>query len=590
MTDDAAVEVVGGLDEPDDLQPDEGALRLAAREDADWSRADWERAAAGVLRKARRLSEDAPDDAVWAALTRTTYDGVAIPPLGTPAAHHAVRPVRTGPWDVRTENRGDHASAVEDLEHGGTSLWLRVDPDTDLAGALEGVRLDLAPVTLGATGHQLAAARAFADLLARHDGTPHPATNLGGDPLAGDGRDAVAVAGLARDLGVRGLVVDATTVHELGASDMQEVGYSLAVGVHALRLLTEHGYDADVAAGLVEFRYVATDEQFATIAKLRAARRCWARVLALSGVSTSSTGGTQRQHAVTSRPMMSAVDPWVNMLRGTVAAFAAGVGGAESVTVVPFDSPLGEPDAFGRRIARNVSALLVAESHVAAVADPAGGAYAVETLTDDMAAAAWAELQRIEASGGVLAALEDGSFRARVDEVAARRERDVATRVRPITGLSEFPNLGEAALSRVSSGSSADGRDVRRYGAAFEAFRAEPPSTHVFLATLGPVAQHTARAGFAINLLAAGGVAVDEAGATSGVEDLTAAYDGQAVVCLAGADTTYAEWGSDAAQALRAAGATRVLVAGKPAQWADDSCATGVDAVAFLARTREALR
>jgi methylmalonyl-CoA mutase len=296
---------------------------------------------------------------------------------------------------------------------------------------------------------------------------------------------------------------------------------------------------------------------------------------------------------VTSRPMMSAVDPWVNMLRGTVAAFAAGVGGAEAVTVVPFDSPLGEPDAFGRRIARNVSALLVAESHVAAVADPAGGAYAVETLTDDLAAAAWAELQRIEASGGILAALEDGSFRTRVDEVAARREHDVATRVRPITGLSEYPNLGGAALSRVSTGSTgstADGRAVRRYGAAYEAFRADPPSAHVFLATLGPVAQHTARAGFATNLLAAGGVDVDVAGATAGVGDLTAAYDGQAVVCLAGADTSYAEWGSEAAAALRAAGATRVVVAGKPAEWADDSCAIGVDAVAFLTRTREALR
>jgi methylmalonyl-CoA mutase len=111
----------------------------------------------------------------------------------------------------------------------------------------------------------------------------------------------------------------------------------------------------------------------------------------------------------------------------------------------------------------------------------------------------------------------------------------------------------------------------------------------VFLATLGPVAQHTARAGFATNLLAAGGVAVDVAGATTGVDDLTAAYAGQAVVCLAGTDTSYAEWGGEAAASLRAAGATRVIVAGKPADWADDSCAIGVDAIAFLTRTREAL-
>jgi methylmalonyl-CoA mutase len=283
--------------------------------------------------------------------------------------------------------------------------------------------------------------------------------------------------------------------------------------------------------------------------------------------------------------MLSAYDPWVNMLRGTVAAFAAGVGGAEAVTVVPFDSPLGEPDAFGRRIARNVSSLLVAEAHVAAVTDPAGGSYAVEQLTDDLAGAAWAELQRIEASGGVLAALDDGSLGARIDAIARRREHDVATRRRPITGLSEFPHLGEAIPER---GGTPDG--VRRWGAAFEALRADAPSEHVFLATLGPVAQYTARAQFATNLLAAGGIAVDVAGATSGIEDVAASYHGQAVVCLAGTDAAYAEWGSEAATTLRGAGAQRVIVAGEPVDWADETCATGVDAVDFLTRTREALR
>ena len=119
--------------------------------------------------------------------------------------------------------------------------------------------------------------------------------------------------------------------------------------------------------------------------------------------------------------------------------------------------------------------------------------------------------------------------------------------------------------------------------------RADPPSAHVFLATLGPIAAHTARAGFATNLLAAGGVGIDVAGATGGVDDLVAAYSGQAVVCLAGTDAAYAEWGRQAAEALRTAGATRVVVAGKPAEWADDSCALGVDAIEFLNRTREAL-
>jgi methylmalonyl-CoA mutase len=575
-------EVAGGLDEPDELQPEQGGLRLAAPED-DGSRADWEAAAAAVLRKSRRLGHDDPDSAVWEALTRTTYDGIGIPPLGTPGPHGLVRPERTGAWDVRTQNHGDNDAALHDLEHGATSLWVDTD---DLAGALAGVMLDLAPVVLEAgTPARASALLAVAD---DHGTDLHPDTDLGADPIgsrvrggAADLDAAVEVARLAHENGVRGLVVDATAVHELGASDAQEVGYSLAAGVAYLRLLTDAGLEVDEAARLLEFRYAATDEQLSTIAKLRAARRCWARIVRLSEGSVT----TQRQHAVTSRPMLSAYDPWVNMLRGTVAAFAAGVGGAEVVTVVPFDSPLGEPDDFGRRIARNVSSLLIAESHVAAVADPAGGAYAVEKLTDDLAAAAWVELQRLEAGGGVLAAIDDGSLLARVAEVAACRDRDVATRVRPITGLSEFPDLGETLPERTGE---PDG--VRRWGAAFEAFRADPPSSRVFLATLGPVARHTARAGFATNLLAAGGIAVDVAGATTGVDDVTAAYDGQPVVCVAGTDTAYAEWGREAAEALRAAGARHVIVAGKPADWADDACALGLDAVDFLTRTREHLR
>jgi len=596
MTDQVSGEVAGGLDEPAELQPEQGALRLASPED-NWSRSDWEQAAAAVLRRSRRLGDEAPDDAVWAALTRTTYDGIAIAPLGVPSPHGLVRPGRTGPWDVRTQNHGDNAAALQDLESGATSLWLDTD---DLATTLERVLLDLAPVVIeGGTPVRARALLAVAD---DHGTNLHPDSNLGADPLASRVRDAgagtdegideraVTVARLALEHGVRGLVVDACVVHDLGAGDAQEVGYSLAAGATYLRLLTAAGIGLDDAARLLEFRYAATDEQLPTIAKLRAARRCWARVLELSGVSTSSTdeASAQRQHVVTSRPMLSAYDPWVNMLRGTVAAFAAGVGGADAVTVVPFDSPLGEPDAFGRRIARNVSSLLVSESHVAAVTDPAGGAYAVERLTDDLAAAAWAELQRIESSGGILAALDDGSFLERVAAVAERRERDVATRARPITGLSEFPHLGETLPTRDGE---PDG--VRRWGAAFEAFRADPPTAHVFLATLGPVAEHTARAQFASNLLAAGGIAVDVAGATSDVDDLVAAYDGQTVVCLAGTDAAYADWGSDAAAALRGKGTSRVIVVstGTTERWAwsDDVFWAGDDAVAFLTRTREAL-
>jgi methylmalonyl-CoA mutase len=564
-------DVEGGLDAPDELQPEPGALALASIDD-DWTRADWEKAAAAALRKSHRLRDEDPDDAVWATLTRTTYDDIAIPPLGTAdllddLSTHG-RPTRSGGWDVRTRTSGDNAAALADLENGATSLWLVADevPPAGLAGALAGVRLDLAPLVL--EGPTMAHAEALTTL-----GALHPDSNLG----ATEDADLVAFARLGLASGVRALVVDGTSVHEQGASDGQELGWVLARGAEMLRTLEDAGVPPEQGFGLVELRLAATDEQFSTIAKFRAMRRLWVRLAELCDVADPQT----RIHAVTSRPMTSAYDVHVNLLRATIAAFGAGVGGADSVHVVPFDEPTGEISVLGRRMARNTSALLVAESHVAAVADPAGGAYAVERLTDDLARVAWAELGRIETEGR-------SAFDDRVAAVRTRRAADVATRRRPLTGLSEFPRLADPVPAR---------RNLSyRWGEAFEALRREPPDPHVFLATLGPVAAHTPRAGFATNLLAAGGIAVDVAGATTGVDDLVAAYDGQAVVCLAGTDAAYAEWGREAADALRVAGATTVVVAGVPTgstrelfEVADDSCALGVDAVDFLTRIREAL-
>ncbi len=560
-----------------------GSLQLDIETDGH-TREQWERAAAAVLRKARRLRDDDADSLAWDKLGRTTLDGIRVTPLGSAADLEGLatagRPPRSGPWDVRSytaaaDERTQHDEALADLQGGATSLWLRVTAATDFAALLDGVQLDLAPVVLDAGDDALAAARAFLTYAAGR--ALHPHTNLGLDA----GAATAEVVALASDAGILGFVVDATRVHDDGASEAQELGYALATAAGYLRTLEADGVSVEQAAALVEFRFAATDEQFLTIAKVRAARRLWARILELSG----SAPVEQRQHVVTSRPMMSSFDPYANMLRTTVAAFGAGVGGADAVTVLPFDSPLGRPDDFGRRIARNTSALLVAESHVAAVGDPAGGAYAVEKLTDDLAAAAWAELGRIEQEG-------PDALASRVAAVAAERDLQVAQRSRPITGLSEFPNLGEERPTRPPYD---DWERVRSYGAAFEALRTAPTGAHVFLATMGTVAEHTARATFATNLFAAGGVAVDLGGPSTGPDEVLAAYDGQPVVCLAGPDPAYAEWGSDLVAALRAAGAARVILAGKPGDRTippdllDDSCAMGVDALAFLHRTREAL-
>ncbi|HNA99925.1 MAG TPA: methylmalonyl-CoA mutase family protein, partial [Marmoricola sp.] len=282
--------------------------------------------------------------------------------------------------------------------------------------------------------------------------------------------------------------------------------------------------------------------------------------------------------------------PWVNMLRTTVAAFAAGVGGADSITVLPFDSPLGLPDALSRRNARNTSALLIEESHVARVSDPAGGSYAVEKLTDDLATAGWAEFTRIETDGDILVALP--ALRERIATVAAQRDAQVATRKRALTGVSEFPNLHESLPERTPQPSSTGA--VRRYGHAFEALRDEPAATPVFLATMGTVAAHTARATFASNLFAAGGIDVVNQGAHNDLAAVLASYSSLSshhpVVCLVGNDGAYDEWGADLVTELRSAGAQWVIVAGRPGELGvDDSAAMGVDALDFLNRTREKL-
>ncbi|MGK2874100.1 MAG: methylmalonyl-CoA mutase family protein [Nocardioides sp.] len=573
-------------------------LHLEQPEDAH-SQAEWEAATAAVLRKARRLTDSDPDDAVWAKLTRRTLDGIEMPPLGLASERldpDAVRPTRAGAWDIRSlvalaEPKAANETVLAELAGGATSIWLHADADTDIEATLAGVFCDLAPVVLDSPTAALASAEALIETAI--DGL-HPATNFGFDPLGAMLRDiplavdeAVAelqaVGGLADSHGVRGIVVDATAAHDLGASDVQELGWSIAVGAAYLRWLVDHGLDVVAAAGVMEFRYAATDDQFATIAKLRAARQIWARVLRASGAEAPMA-----VHAVTSRPMLSKYDPHTNMLRATVAAFAAGVGGADAVSVLPFDSSLGMPSDLGRRIARNLNHLLIDESHVAVVADPAGGAYAVERLTADLAAAGWAAFTELE--GEWTGANQTGShdfsaFVARVEATVQARDAQIATRRRPITGLSEFPNLAETLPQRAPDPLN---DAVRRYGAPFERLRDEPAPTRVFLATMGPVAAHTARATFASNLFAAGGVGVDVAGATTGPDDLVAAWSGQPVVCLAGADAAYAEWGQAAATALRQAGATRVVIAGAATDYADDNCAMGVHALDFLARTRAA--
>ncbi|MFI6575532.1 methylmalonyl-CoA mutase family protein [Nocardiopsis sp. NPDC050513] len=592
----------------------------------------WRELVAGVLRKSG-VAEERLADAPEAVLATRTYDGFDIDPLytGEPAAAdpgfpgqppftRGYRPegAATGGWDIRARHTDTDPDTLRrrlhtDLMNGVGSLWISVGgdalPTASLGAALTDVYLDLAPVVLDPGPDYADASRALLEAHA-DSGVPDGRiiAHLGIDPLttaarAGGRPDLTDPVRLAVELaadrpGLGLLVADGTLVHEAGGSEAQELGTAIAAGTAYLRALHEAGLDAADAARRIEFRLAANADQFSVIAKLRAVRAMWNQVLAACGLAPDQRA--MRLHATTSGAMTTRRDPHVNMLRTTVACFAAGVGGADAVTVAPYDSAVGLPDDFARRIARNTQSLLIEESHLAQVIDPAGGSFYIEALTRDLYRAAWSFFQELEGSGGAAEALAHGLLRERVDEVWERRRTDIAHRRAPLTGVSEFPDLDETPLVRPPDPARArtpGGFPVRRYAQDFEDLRdrgdARTGDTGhrptAFLATLGPVAAHTARASFAANLLAAGGIAVERPGPLDDAHDAGHAFaaSGCRVAVICSSDKVYAEHAETAARALREAGARRVLLAGPPRDsyreaGVDVFAHRGCDAVALL--------
>jgi methylmalonyl-CoA mutase len=433
-------------------------------------------------------------------LASPTYDDFAIQPLytaddaapdagfpGLPPFTRGSRPdgaVATG-WDVRQRHAHPDVdttrrAVLADLENGVGSLWLVVGgsglPVDALADVLADVYLDLAPVTLDAGADFAAAADA---LLAVHEDKGIQASevrgNLGADPIGLrartgvaqdlDGATALAARVAGRYPKLRTIVVDALPYHEAGSSDGQELGAAMATAVAYLRALTGAGLSVEQAAAQLELRLAVTADQFGTIAKLRAARRLSARVAEVCGVPKVAVP----QHAVTSSTMMTRRDPWVNMLRTTLACFGAGVGGADAVTVLPFDAAIGLPDAFARRIARNTHAILVEESKVAGVIDPAGGSWYVERHTAELARAGWAVFQELEKAGGIAAALDSGLVDERIAATRKARTERLADGVESITGVTVYPNKDEKPLTRQPEPASPSGGLPRvRYAEPFE--------------------------------------------------------------------------------------------------------------------------
>lgn len=581
-------------------------------------------------------------------LTSTTDDGIVLQPLyraddapddpGLPGQRPFVRGTRpSGPtpsgWDVRQrvtlgpDPRETNLAVLAELTNGATSVWLDLDgqaPSTDvLDTVLAGVHLDLAPVVMAPGPAATDAAAAMLELWRRREvRAAEVRGTLGFDPLgrfaaSGGVEDAAiglaAAAQVAREAhdsfpGVATFVADGSGYHDAGASEADELALALATSTAYLRTLVTSGLKVDAALSQVEVRLAATDNQFLTIAKLRAARRLFARVAEVAGAAPEAAA--QRQHVVSSRAMLTRYDPWVNLLRTTVAGFAAGVGGADAVTIDPHDLLLRAEEATGAdtalttRLARNVQSILIEESHLARVIDPAGGSWFVERLSDDLAIRAWARFQQIEAEGGLAAALEAGLPQEWVAGTRDSRADRVARRHQPITGVSEYPNLSDSAPARpdLSTGPTPfPAVTPHFYAEPFERLRdrsaaqanASGSAPTLFLATIGPLAEHTARASFTTNLFAAGGIAAVNRGTVT-VDTVAEAFtaSGASLACICGSDKRYAEEAVAVAEALSEAGPTRLYLAGNPGDLRDSLDAAGVaeyvvaggDAVALLDR------
>jgi methylmalonyl-CoA mutase len=563
----------------------------------------------------RKLVDAVLKGAPFARLESQTYDGLTIEPLyGRAGGARAVTGRAPGAaWTLL--QRVDHpdpaaanAQALDDLQNGATGLVLVFGGSVSANGfgldgsaetlkrVLDGVHLD-ADVAIDlnlspATRHVV---RDFAALVKSRGIAPSSVdlrasiNPIGG--FAASGRSprnwsnlapsfAALVGQLAGD-GFRGpfVVADGRVIHNAGGSEAQELAFALASAVTYLRALEGSGMALGAAHAAIYFRLSADADQFLTMAKFRAVRKLWTRIAEACGVSPKPA----LIAAETAWRTMTRRDPYVNMLRTTIAVAAAGLGGADSITVLPHTAPLGLPDALARRIARNTQLVLLEESNLARVADPAAGSGALEAITQELCATAWSLFQEIERTGGVWSALETGTIQQSIATVRAERQKAVAHRTDVLIGTNQFPDLHEftsvvldvapavlphddpatvtiAALPRIRLAEPFE----RLRDASDKIFVQSGARPKIFLANLGALADLAARASFARNFFEIGGIeAVSHDGDPSALAAALKA-SGAALACICGSDRSYGSQGTKAAAALKAAGARHIYLVGRP--------------------------
>ena len=588
------------------------------------------------------LVKEALKGAPLTSLRSTTYDGIVIEPLYARAQDGAVIAGREpgSAWSVMQRIDLPDADATntqifDDLNNAASGAVLVFSgavgdygyalPATEqsIERALKGVHLN-AGITLeldfGPPSRQ--AAGIVANYV-KAKGLAPSSVNIrfGFDPLGAMAARGVVpkpwselapavttiIAGLAEQ-GFAGpfSVADGRPVHAAGGSEAQELAFVLANALAYLRALEEQGLSLDNARRFIFFRLAADQDKFLTIAKLRAIRELWAHIEEACGLAPRRAFVT----AETAWRMMTKRDPHGNIVRGTIAALAAAVGGADAVTVLPFSAALGIPDAFARRIARNTQTILIEEANLHRVADPAAGSGAIECLTGQLGDKAWALFQEIERAGGSAKALEAGLMQKAVAKVRAEREANVASRRDSLIGTSDFPDLTDDKVTIVeaSSPAAAAGQPIQllprfRLAEPFERLRDRSDGylarhgqrPKVFLACLGRASDFTARASFAKSLFESGGIEAVEGSGDTLMKRF--AESGTTLVCLCSSDKVYATEAASAAKALGAAGGSHIYLAGKPGDndkaWEDEGIGTflhqGCDTLGMLQDAYERL-
>jgi len=444
----------------------------------------------------------------------------------------------------------------------------RGNAGTDLAALIEAERVDPAKVDVRFNYQALSTMAVRGGAAAAWPEMEKPFAKVVGD-LAGRGFKGPFV------------LADGRPVHDAGGSEAQELAFALALALAYLRALEAGGIALDSACAAISFRLSADADQFLTMAKFRALRLLWARVEAACGLAAKPVFVA----AETAWRMLTQRDPYVNMLRATMATFAAGLAGANAITVLPHTLALGLPDAFARRVARNTQLILLEESNLAKTSDPAAGSGGIESLTQQLCEAAWSLFREIEKAGGAFAALQQGLIQSKVAATRKARDANIARRKDVLTGASEFPNLREASVSvegvkpvALTPDNQAaiafDPLEPKRLAMPFERLRdradqilkAKGARPRIFLANLGTAADFTARATFAKSFFETGGIeAIDSEGFSDSIALAAACKaSGAALVCLCSSDKVYAQQAIAAAKALQTAGAKHIYLAGRP--------------------------